>query len=69
MIKVDNKVRNFQVVDTDKGQVQLVNEQDIVEGLLWCGNCKYNDNCEEALEHCVNFNLNGKVFHPKSVEL
>lgn len=69
MIKEDNKVRNFQVVDTDKGQVQLVNKQDIVEGHLLCGNCKYNYNCEEVLEHCVNFILNGKVFHPKSVEL
>ena len=69
MIKEDNKVRNFQIVDTDIGKVQLVNMQDIIEGQLWCEDCIYNDNCEEALEHCVNFILNGKVCHPKSVEL
>lgn len=69
MIREKNKVGNFEVIDTEIGQVQLVNMQDIVEGQLWCENCKYNDNCEEALEHCVNFILNDKVCHPKSVEL
>lgn len=69
MIAEDNKVRNFQVVNTDIGQVQLVNTHDIVKGHLWCEHCKYNNNCEEVLEHCVNFIFNGQVCHPKSVEL
>ena len=69
MIQLNNDVENFAVVNTDKGQVQFVNEQDIVEGQLWCNNCRYNDNCEEVLEHCVNFILDNKVHHPKSVEL
>ena len=69
MIKENKENRDFEVVNTDKGQVQLINMQDITEGQLWCDKCKYNDNCEEILEHCVNFIFNGKVCHPKSVEV